>query len=63
MDVDLGPFIYDIDDFDNPTKMKEHTTELAYHFWVKHGKPEGRSEEFWRMAEIDIIKQKHALIG
>ena len=60
MDVNLGPFIHDPLDFNDPEKMIEHTKKLAYHFWMKQGQPEGKSDHFWKMAERDIARQKRA---
>lgn len=60
MDVELGPFIHDPRDFDNPEKISEHKKQLSYYFWTKAGCPEGQSDRFWKMAEDDVIKQKAA---
>jgi hypothetical protein len=35
-----------------------HRVKLAAHErWVKAGKPEGRDEEFWKMAEADVLNE------
>ncbi len=55
---DLGPFIHDEKDFDDPEKMRKHAEHLAYHFWIKAGKPDGKSDYFWKRALKDIERQR-----
>jgi hypothetical protein len=34
--------------------LDEQIRNYAHQLWEKAGCPEGRSEEFWRMAEIEL---------
>lgn len=33
----------------------------AYELWEQAGKPEGRDEEFWRLAEQELINEDKSL--
>jgi hypothetical protein len=35
----------------------EQIRERAYLLWEKFGKPEGRHEEFWHLAEQDLVNE------
>jgi len=36
---------------DDPIRVR------AYELWLKAGKPEGRDEEFWHLAEQELINE------
>jgi hypothetical protein len=38
----------------------EQIRERAYQLWEKLGKPEGREEEFWHLAEQDLVNEDRA---
>jgi hypothetical protein len=38
----------------------EQIRERAYLLWEKLGKPEGRAEEFWHLAEQDLVNEDRA---
>jgi DUF2934 family protein len=35
----------------------EQIRERAYQLWEKLGRPEGRAEEFWHLAEQDLVNE------
>jgi hypothetical protein len=35
----------------------EQIRERAYQLWEKLGKPEGRADDFWHMAEQDLLNE------
>jgi hypothetical protein len=36
-------------------RSDESIAARAYELWEQAGKPEGRDEEFWRLAELELI--------
>ncbi|MEZ0058126.1 hypothetical protein ACVII1_006270 [Bradyrhizobium elkanii] len=38
-------------------KIDEAVAVRAYQLWEKAGKPEGRDEELWRLAEQELINE------
>lgn len=38
-------------------KIDETIAARAYELWEKAGNPEGRDEEFWRLAEQELINE------
>ena len=38
-------------------KIDESIAARAYELWEQAGKPEGRDEEFWRLAEQELISE------
>ena len=38
-------------------KIDETIATRAYELWEEAGKPEGRDEEFWRLAEQELINE------
>ena len=38
----------------------EQIRERAYQLWEKLGKPGGREEEFWHLAEQDLVNEDRA---
>jgi hypothetical protein len=34
----------------------------AYKLWKQVGKPESRAEEFWHLAEQDVVKENRAAL-
>ncbi|MCC8948237.1 DUF2934 domain-containing protein [Bradyrhizobium sp. Arg62] len=38
-------------------RLDEAVAARAYQLWEKAGKPEGRDEEFWRLAEQELINE------
>ncbi|MGY4474478.1 DUF2934 domain-containing protein [Bradyrhizobium sp. USDA 3364] len=38
-------------------RIDEAVAARAYQLWEKAGKPEGRDEEFWRLAEQELINE------
>lgn len=59
----LGPFVENPEDFLDSEAMKKHQEKLAYYFWDKAGKPEGKSEHFWKRAGWDLEQQKKLVVG
>jgi hypothetical protein len=41
-------------------RRKHEIRARAYELWEKAGKPTGRDEEFWLMAEREIVEMKEA---
>ena len=41
----------------NPRRipLREEISERAYQLWDAAGRPQGRSEEFWREAELQLL--------
>jgi hypothetical protein len=37
-----------------PKYSEEQIRRYAHQLWEKQGKPEGKSDEFWRQAEIEL---------
>ena len=37
-----------------PEPSRKEIENLAYELWEKNGKPEGRGEEFWKLAEQEL---------
>jgi len=37
-----------------PEPTQEHIRLRAYELWERHGKPDGRAEEFWLRAEQEL---------
>jgi hypothetical protein len=35
----------------------EQIRERAYRIWEKFGKPEGRDEDFWHLAEQELLNE------
>ena len=38
-------------------RIDETVAVRAYELWEKAGKPEGRDEEFWRLAEEELLRE------
>jgi Protein of unknown function (DUF2934) len=38
----------------------EQIRERAYQLWEKFGRPDGRNDEFWHMAEQDLVNEDRA---
>ena len=38
-------------------RIDESIAARAYELWEQAGKPEGRDEEFWRLAEQELINK------
>jgi hypothetical protein len=38
----------------------EQIRERAYQLWEKLGRPEGRNDEFWHLAEQDLVNEDRA---
>ena len=38
-------------------RIDEAIAVRAYELWEKAGKPEGRDEEFWHLAEQELLKE------
>ncbi|MGY3134558.1 hypothetical protein ACVWZM_005240 [Bradyrhizobium sp. USDA 4501] len=39
-------------------RIDEAVAARAYELWEKAGKPEGRDEEFWHLAEQELINEE-----
>jgi hypothetical protein len=39
---------------------EEQIRDYAHQLWEKAGRPEGRSEEFWRQAQIELDAESEA---
>jgi hypothetical protein len=37
-----------------PEPTEQQIKERAHQIWERHGKPEGREEEFWQLAEQEL---------
>jgi Protein of unknown function (DUF2934) len=37
-----------------PEPTEQEIRERAHQIWERHGKPEGREEEFWQLAEQEL---------
>ena len=37
-----------------PEPSKKEIENRAYELWEKNGRPEGRGEEFWKLAEQEL---------
>ncbi|MBR0904156.1 DUF2934 domain-containing protein [Bradyrhizobium liaoningense] len=38
-------------------RIDEAVAARAYELWEKAGKPEGRDEDFWRLAEQELLDE------
>ena len=38
-------------------RIDEAVAARAYELWEQAGKPEGREEDFWRLAEQELLKE------
>jgi hypothetical protein len=38
----------------------EQIRERAYQLWEQLGRPEGRADEFWHLAEQDLLNEERA---
>ena len=37
--------------------IEKEIAARAYKLWQEHGQPEGRDDEFWHMAEQELLNQ------
>lgn len=42
---------------------EQDIAERAFEIWERHGRPEGREDEFWRQAELELrnLDRSHPL--
>jgi hypothetical protein len=40
-----------------PTPSKKEIAARAYKLWEQNGQPEGREEEFWHLAEQELLNE------
>jgi hypothetical protein len=41
-----------------PEPTEPEIRQRAHQIWERHGKPEGREEEFWRLAEQELRNEE-----